>query len=238
MVRIARIYGTMIERDIELLFEIGSLRHIARTWHQFGGVMFSNVSEHCFRVAWLAMIIAQNEGADLGRVVLMALVHDMAETRTGDVNYISRMYVAQNDHDAVRHATAGTSLEAEIRHLWDEFEARETLESKIVKDADSLDCDLELAEKKEFAPGLIETLRPTREAVSEKLFTETARCIFRSIGTVNPHSWHITGRNRLTEGDWRRTLPPIQRELPLSAGRAVNEERNEEDDSPERRRDS
>ena len=206
----------MHQRDIELLYEIGTLRHIARTWHQFGGVDFANVTEHCFRVAWLSMMLAQLEGADVGKVVQMALIHDIGETRTGDVNYMSRMYTARNEQDAMHHSVAGTCIENLVRGLWDEYEARKTLEAKIVKDADSLDCDLDLAEKRESAPMLFEALKPTRAAVYEQLHTESARRLFEAIKSSDPHSWHISGRNRLTAGDWQRFLPPLQRELPLS----------------------
>ena len=44
---------------------------------------------HTLRVAWIATIIAKNESnADLAKVVKMALVHDIAESRTGDTHYL------------------------------------------------------------------------------------------------------------------------------------------------------
>jgi putative hydrolase of HD superfamily len=42
-----------------------------------------SVAEHTMRVAQLAAIIAAQEGADPARASLLALWHDMQETRTG-----------------------------------------------------------------------------------------------------------------------------------------------------------
>lgn len=205
-----------LSKDVEILFEIGSLRHVARTWCQFGGVRFANVTEHSYRVAWIAMILATREKADVARVMQLALLHDLPEVRTGDTNYISRMYVARNESDALRHAAAGTSLQGTIRILWLEYEARQTLEAKIVKDADNLDCDLELSEQLALGVDLRTVLEPTRLAVYDRLYTESARQMFHEIRSANPHAWHLEGVNRLTVGDWKPRQPlQIQRELPL-----------------------
>jgi len=47
-----------MKRDVEFLFEVGTLRLIDRTWRQFGGANFANVAEHTFRVMWIAALIA------------------------------------------------------------------------------------------------------------------------------------------------------------------------------------
>jgi putative hydrolase of HD superfamily len=204
-----------LDKDISLLYELGTLRHVTRTWRQFGGGSFANVAEHSFRVAWLSMIIATHERADIGRTVRIALVHDLPETRVGDSNYLTRMYMSHNEDDALMHSTAGTCLEQDAGALWQEYRERVTLESKIVKDADNLDCDLELVEEGARGNRIGETLAPTRAAVYEKLYTDTARRMFECIQKSDPHTWHIQGRNRLTAGDWQIRVPPLQRELRL-----------------------
>jgi putative hydrolase of HD superfamily len=187
-------------RDVELLHEVGSLRRVARTWVQFTGAPMANVAEHTLRVAWIAMVIARREGADAGRCTQLALVHDLAETRTGDVHYLSRMYVERREDDALRDAVAGTSLHDDAVALWDEYHAQESLEAHVVKDADNLDCDLELTETPDAA--LVSALTPTRARVRDKLHTDTARTLFDAIYAEDPHAWHTGGPNRLTAGDW------------------------------------
>jgi putative hydrolase of HD superfamily len=191
-----------IERDVSLLHEVGSLRRVVRTWAQFTGAPMANVAEHTLRVAWIAMAIARREGADPAHAAQLALVHDLAETRTGDVHYLSRMYVDRRETDALTDTVAGTSVEDDVTALWDEYHALESLEARIVKDADNLDCDLELTETPD--PAFVTSLEPTRLRVRDKLFTDTARALFDAIYAVDPHEWHTAAPNRLTAGDWKK----------------------------------
>ncbi|HEY5710128.1 MAG TPA: HD domain-containing protein [Solirubrobacterales bacterium] len=192
-----------LRRDVDLLYEIGTLRQVARAWVQFGNDrQLANVAEHTLRVIWLSLVLAKHEDADAARVVQIALVHDLAETRTGDVNYVSRMYVDRNETQAMRDSLNGTVLEGEALELWDEYKAQESLEAQIVKDADNLDCDLELVESTARGHELQETLAETRQSVRVQLRTETGRRLFTRIYESDPHTWHRDTRNRLTAGDW------------------------------------
>jgi putative hydrolase of HD superfamily len=189
-----------VSRDVELLHEVGSLRRVARTWVQFTGAPMANVAEHTLRVAWIAMAIARREDADGARCAQLALIHDVAESRTGDVHYLSRMYVERREDEALRDVVAGTSLQDDVEALWAEYHAQASLEARVVKDADNLDCDLELTETPDAA--LIASLRPTRDRVREKLHTDTARALFDAIYADDPHAWHTTAPNRMVAGDW------------------------------------
>ncbi|HEV2780118.1 MAG TPA: HD domain-containing protein [Actinophytocola sp.] len=189
-------------RDVPLIFEIGTLRHLARTWRQFGGLDLSNVAEHSFRVAWISLILASREGADVGRCVLMALLHDVPETRTGDVNYIHRMNTVRLEDHALTDALVDTTAGPELQDIWREWTLKKTLESQVVRDADSLDCDFELREQHDRGARLPAVLAPTRQAVRRRLHTKSARLMFDEIQTSDPHEWHLAARNRLTAGDW------------------------------------
>jgi putative hydrolases of HD superfamily len=191
-------------RDVSLLFELGSLRHVQRTWTQFGGLNMANVSEHSFRVAWISLVVALNEGADIGRCVQMALLHDVPEARTGDVNYVQRMHTVRNEASALSDALAETSAADYMMELWKEWEDQQTLEARIVSDADNLDCDFELREHEDRGAQLPAKLAPTRVAVRGRLQTVSARLIFDDVATADPHEWHLSSRNRLTSGDWAK----------------------------------
>lgn len=191
------------DAEIDLLYELGSIRHINRTWSIFGGVPFANVAEHTLRVLWISVLIARHEGADMNRVLKIALVHDVAEIRTGDVNYVSRLYTKSSESEAVRDSLRNTVLASEFLELWNEYKARETLEAKIVKDADNLDCDLELNEQRANGRTIASALWETRQAVFASLYTHTAKRLFSAIYDTNPHRWHMTANNRLTAGDWK-----------------------------------
>ncbi|WP_430495928.1 HD domain-containing protein [Micromonospora trifolii] len=191
-----------LDRDTQLIFEIGTMRHLARTWNQFGGVTFANVAEHTMRVAWISLVIASREGADCGKVVQLALIHDAAETRTGDVHYMSRLYTDRHEAKALDDMTAETSLEW-VQQLWHEYEQQESLEARIVKDADTLDVDFELRELAATGSHLPQIFKPIRDGVNSKLRTKTAVELYESLLLTNPHSWHLQGKNRATAGDWQ-----------------------------------
>jgi putative hydrolases of HD superfamily len=191
-------------RDAELLYEIGTMRHVVRTWHQFGGISFANVAEHTLRVAWTAQLIARNESADMGKVVRLALIHDLPETRTGDVNYVQRMYVDRHEDRALKEIAHDTSLESEMLELWQELEERQTLEARIVKDADMLDVDFELMERASDGTRIRDVLVDTRDRLYDRLYTESARRLYKLLCSTDPHAWHLLGTNRVTAGDWKK----------------------------------
>jgi putative hydrolase of HD superfamily len=195
-----------MKRDIEFMFEMGSVRFMERMWRRFLHDDFANQAEHHFRVFWIAMIIAAHEeGADTGRIAKLALVHDIAENRTGDVDYLARQYCERKGDLAIRDMLADTAIEKEFYELFEEYEARETLEAKIVKDADNLDVDFELAEQKAKGSQLFDVKHNMRDTVAKtKLYTETAKEIYKELQSANPHDWHYNARNRINGGDWKQ----------------------------------
>jgi putative hydrolase of HD superfamily len=195
-----------LRHDINFLYEMGNIRHIDRMWHRFGGINFASLSDHHFRVFWIAMMIAAHEGnVDTGKIAKFALVHDIAESRAGDVDYLARQYVERNEEQGIKDMLQGTAIEAEFLALWEEYEARESIEAKIVKDADNLDVDMELMEQAANGVQLKELWKDMRAHVGrEKLYTETAKRMFAQIQDSNPHDWHLSGRNRITSGDWKK----------------------------------
>lgn len=195
------------QADVNFLFEMGNIRLIDRMWRRFHSKDFANLAEHHFRVFWIAMVIAANEGSvDTGKIAKLTLLHDIAESRTGDVDYLSRQYVTRHEELAIKDILGGTSVEEEFYALWEEYEARETLEAKIAKDADNLDVDFELAEQAAAGNTIMDQKKEMREFVAkEKLYTETAKKIFEQLRGSNPHSWHFEGRNRQNTGEWGKS---------------------------------
>jgi putative hydrolase of HD superfamily len=193
-----------MDRDIEFLYEIGTLRFIPRQWKRFLNADFANLAEHHLRVMWIALTIAKYEKADIDKVLKMALVHDIAESRTGDVDYLSRQYVERNEELGFKDMVKETSLEKELREMQDEYIERKTLEAKIVKDADNLDVDFELAEQEVRGFKLRYAWQSQRAYVGDnKLYTKTAQKIWKKLQKSDPNTWHIKGRNRLNAGDWK-----------------------------------
>lgn len=139
-------------RDIvNFLFEVGILKRIPRSGYQFLGTGSESVADHSFRVAIIAYLLAKNEPkADAQKVVLMSLFHDFHEARTGDHNYVNKRYVTVNEDKAVSDLAQKLTSGQEIVSLIDEFNSRETLEARLVQDADQLDFILELKRQQDL----------------------------------------------------------------------------------------
>jgi putative hydrolase of HD superfamily len=198
---------TELKRDTELLYEIGSLRHVMRTWKQFNGSGVGNSAEHSFRVAWIALTLAKLEAkGNHEKILKLAMLHDVTETRTGDTNYISRQYVERNDELAVKDIFHETIHEDEMVELFEEYEKRESIESQIVKDADILDVDMELQELSARGDSMGSIWKEKRdEMVYPKFFTKSAQELFKSIYAGDVHDWHnVSARNRFNDGDWKK----------------------------------
>lgn len=180
-------------RDIELLYEIGTLRNVPRGWRQHLGMDCASDLEHTIRVAWLALMLARREGAtDEAKILKMALSHDIAETRTSDLSYVQKVYIPDShEPDAIRDMFTGTSMSdfIEVTH---EYETRQSIEAKIVKDADNLDIDLELKELAEQGSALPAKWQHFREKIrAEKLYTNAAKEFWDAIQASDPSSWHL-----------------------------------------------
>lgn len=188
----------MAKRDIDFLFEIGSLRNVPRAWQQVLTGKVQNISEHIFRMVIIGWIIAVREKADVPKVLKMCLIHDMAESRTGDIAFMHRNYVTRHEKLAETHMFLNTALEKEARVLLKEYNDRNSLEAKIVKDADNIDVDLELKELARIgdsaAIGMQKNHRPTIKA--KKLYTKAAKRMWNEIQKTNSNAWHQVLTNK------------------------------------------
>lgn len=192
------------KRDLELLYEIGAFRHVRRMWERFLNPDFQNNVEHSFRVAWIALVLAKQEKTgDHEKILKLALLHDLPESRCGDVDYVARQYTKRNETMAVEDIFKGTSLETEAPVLFAEYKKKESIEAKIVKDADSLDVELELQEQGARGHSIHKIWQRDRKStVYLHLNTKSAQKLWKDIYSSNPHDWHMLGRNRFNDGDW------------------------------------
>ncbi|MCH8741776.1 HD domain-containing protein [Patescibacteria group bacterium] len=187
------------KRDIEFLFEVGSLRNVPRGWRQHLGMDCASVLEHTLRVIWLALILARKEKVkNEEKIIKMALIHDIAEIRTADHSYVQKVYVKEQGNLAAKDTFTKTSLANFHKDILKEYEERKSKEAKIVKDADNLDIDLELKELEERGSQLPKKWRRFRKQVrNEKLYTKSARGLWDKIQEANVADWHLTANKWL-----------------------------------------
>lgn len=181
-----------MKRDIDFLYEMGSLRKVDRAWQQVLTGKVANIAEHIFRMTMIAWVIAVAEKADVAKVLKICLVHDVGESRTGDIAFMHRDYVTRHEELAEKDIFEDTKLEKEVAELLKEYNERKSLEARIVKDADNLDVDLELKELARIGDtAAIGMLKEHRSIIrAKKLYTKTAKKMWDEIQKVNPNAWH------------------------------------------------
>ena len=180
-----------LERNVQLLFEVGSLKNTQRGWKQHLGEC-ANTIEHTYRVMWIALILARMEGVkNEEKIMKMALVHDIADTRTTELSYVQKVYQEDVGDKPVGDMLFLTSL-AGLFEEYKEYSLRSSIESKIVKDADNLDVDLELKELEEKGSTLPKKWSSFRKMVrSKKLYTESSKKLWDAIQVTDVASWHL-----------------------------------------------
>jgi putative hydrolase of HD superfamily len=130
-----------------LLVAANRLKSTPRTgWVQRGVQRPESVADHSHGVALAAMLLvdAAAPDADRAKVLAMAVLHDLAEGVTGDLSLgASRLLPpgakALAEAAAMDELGAGLDFFGGWRELWDEFEAGESPEARLVRDADRLD---------------------------------------------------------------------------------------------------
>lgn len=179
-----------LTRLVDLIYEAGMLRKTPRTGYQFLGSGAENVAEHSFRTAVCGFILAHMAGADPAKTAVMCLFHDLHEARTGDFNYVNRLYNNADRTRALADACQGTGLSGELLPLWKELEEADTLEARLAQDADQIDFIANLKEESErgntFADDWL-------TSALERLRTEQGRALAERVAVTNSADWWYLG---------------------------------------------
>ena len=191
-----------MHRIVEFLFEAGMLKRTPRSGWQFLGSGSESVADHTFRTALISFALARLDGTvDAERVVLLALVHDLPEARTGDLNYMNQKYVVADEERAARDLAHGLPFGDELAGLLDEYRAESSSEARLVHDADQLELLLSLKEQRdtgnlqadEWMPFVLQRLRSdaARELAGEVLSGHSTDWWFD-----RSSSWWVRGGKR------------------------------------------
>ena len=134
-----------LKKQLDFALEIDKEKNIFRQTHLSGHGRNENDAEHAWHMAIMAYLLKEysNEPVDIGKVMLMCLIHDIVEIDAGD----TYAYDAENlktqkaREDAAKERIFSILPEEqkeELIKLFDEFEAFETAESKFAHAVDNL----------------------------------------------------------------------------------------------------
>ena len=134
-----------LKKQIEFIIVIDEMKNVLRRNLVVDGSRRENDAEHSWHLAVMAMILEEYSAdkVDISKVLRIALVHDLVEVYAGDTFAYD---VKGNEDKLDREIMAAEKLFGmlkdgqgdEIRALWDEFEAKETPESKYANAIDRL----------------------------------------------------------------------------------------------------
>jgi len=127
-----------LQQQIEFMLEIDKLKHILRRTILTDRSREENSAEHSWHIAIAVFLFseyAQDQNIDWYRVIKILLVHDLVEIDAGDTycyDHQSRKDQSQREQKAAERIFKILPLDQSrsFRELWDEFENRETPESK------------------------------------------------------------------------------------------------------------
>jgi putative hydrolase of HD superfamily len=169
---------------LSYLSEMLSLSHLKRSgWRRYG-ISEENretVADHVFCTTQIALILASLEKVPeekWGEIALMALLHDNAETRLGDLDRIATLYIKRQraSQKALRDQVAilPEALKNKFLILSKKLD-EDTMEAQIVRDADILEFALRACI---FAQRGYGTKKDAKTSLLE-LSTESAKAILR-----------------------------------------------------------
>lgn len=176
------------------LFEVGILAHTPRSGFHFLGSGNQSVAEHINRVCYIAYVLAHMDGTvDVSKVLEMALLHDISETRISDLNYVHQKYTERKEHEAHRDIAQSVPFGEHMFETISEYEKRVSPESIIVKDADNLEWILSL--KEQVDAGNTRALTWITSAL-KRLKTTHAQKLGKVIMSIDSNDWW--GKDRET----------------------------------------
>lgn len=174
---------------IKFLYEIGTLRKIARSHRQnlYTDDLSDNIASHSYRVTMIGYVLSILEKVDTNKVIKMCLLHDTDETRSNDQNWIHKKYVKVFENEIQLDQFKFAGKYKDFENIKNEYNKRESKESLVAKDADMLDQILLL---REYAwSGNHEAERWLSGKSESFLNTKSAKKLCKEIKRQKPSDW-------------------------------------------------
>lgn len=145
-----------LKEVLKFMHTVEHLKTKKRTgWYHHRIDQPESIADHMYRMAVLSMLLPDHN-LDIGKCVQLCLVHDLAEALTGDITPLDKVTKEEKlkrEKEAIEEIVdgqlAGSKAGKRILDLWNEYEDRETIESKTVKDLDRFELALQGVEYEE-----------------------------------------------------------------------------------------
>ncbi|MDR2353693.1 MAG: HD domain-containing protein [Deltaproteobacteria bacterium] len=184
-----------LQRLADFVYEALFLKHTPRSGYKFLGRGEESVAEHSFGVVLISYTLAKMSGLPSQEKILkLALFHDLAEARTGDLNYMNKQYVSSLEEKATRDLSEELPFEEELMDLFFEWKEGKTLESQLAHDADQIDMLTALLRHKADGSRAAEDWI---HYALKRLKTEAGKELAESILNTHPDNWWFEKKDSL-----------------------------------------
>ncbi|MBQ2238471.1 MAG: HD domain-containing protein [Lachnospiraceae bacterium] len=134
-----------LKKQLEFVYELDKLKSINRQTYIADGSKHENDAEHSWHLALMCMLLSEhsNQEIDVLKTMFMVLIHDAVEVDAGDTYaYDETGNLSKREREVKAAERIFNILPEEqgkkVRALWDEFEEKETPESKFANALDRL----------------------------------------------------------------------------------------------------
>ena len=178
-----------MKKVVNFLFELNEAKRTPRSgWHRTGIKNAESLAEHSAVCAQIAFLLGEMEGANAEHCALLALFHDVGEIRTGDEDWISRIYKNKNDSEgkAFLAQSADLPMGGKLKSFFDEIKKQKTKEAIIAKDADLLELAVQA---KFYTQSGYESAALFIDGMRDNLKTESAKKLLVEIEKSKIEDW-------------------------------------------------
>ncbi len=178
------------EQIANFFYELGTMRKTARGHRQtlLTDDLSDNIASHSYRVTAIGYFLAKLEKANVEKVLTMCVFHDTGEARSGDQNWIHKLFVTTHEDEIAQGQPASLPQGKELMAIYSEYQERKTQEAKVAKDADLLDQLLLLKEYTHLGNQEAKAWLTNKHHIT-MLSTKSAKQLGKWILKLKPSDW-------------------------------------------------
>lgn len=172
------------------------------------GPISDTISSHSYLTTLIGWILAHLEKVDESKVIKICLLHDLAESRTEDLNVMDQFYLQQDEKRIFEEIFEELPINflTEFKTLIEEFLASQTPEALLAKDATKLAWMV--ITKECLAMGNKEAAKWLRFSLAQ-LQTESGKQMGKKLIEMELDDWWLKilqEKSGINEIDWKKLI--------------------------------
>ena len=179
------------ENLIKFFRELLKLKKLKRSgWIVSGVKNVESVADHSFMTTIMVLILGRGKNIDIGKALKMAIIHDIAECRVGDIITWENFHKTKKEKVEVEEKAMKELLSIledegnEYFNIWKEYEDSMTNEAKFVKAVDKLEMVLQALEYESEEKNLNKYIKTFFDDENVKLIFGTSKDFADLVKTI------------------------------------------------------